>query len=70
MSEFEDHEGNGTVADAIYDEENGGRDGEIEDQLDSKPKVISPLIIFNLLAYSWSFESIFPSNWIELRIEL
>ncbi|KAG7623135.1 RNA-binding domain superfamily [Arabidopsis suecica] len=38
MSEFEDHEGNGTVADAIYDEENGGRDGEIEDQLDSKPK--------------------------------
>ncbi|KAG7544818.1 RNA-binding domain superfamily [Arabidopsis suecica] len=38
MTEFEDHEGNGTVADALYAEENGGRGGETEDQLDSKPK--------------------------------
>ncbi|XP_010432147.1 PREDICTED: splicing factor U2af large subunit A isoform X1 [Camelina sativa] len=38
MTDFEDHEGNGTVADALYAEDNGARGGEIEDQLDSKPK--------------------------------
>ncbi|CAH2076387.1 unnamed protein product, partial [Thlaspi arvense] len=38
MSDFEDHEGNGTAVDGFYAGDNGGRGGEIEDHTDSKPK--------------------------------
>ncbi|CDY24773.1 splicing factor U2af large subunit A isoform X1 [Brassica rapa] len=36
MSDFEDHEGNGTAVDVFEANDNGGRGGEIEDQTDSK----------------------------------
>ncbi|KAG5390158.1 hypothetical protein IGI04_031699 [Brassica rapa subsp. trilocularis] len=36
MSDFEDHEGNGTAVDGFEADDNGGRGGEIEDQTDSK----------------------------------
>ncbi|ESQ53425.1 hypothetical protein EUTSA_v10024786mg [Eutrema salsugineum] len=38
MSEFEDHEGNGTAVDGFYAEDNGGHGSEIEDHIDSKSK--------------------------------
>lgn len=69
MTEFEDHEGNGTVADALYAEENGGRGGEIEDQLDSKPKVIFSV---NHLQSSdfWMFRLLEIQIYISLGIEM
>lgn len=58
MTDYEDHEGNGMAADALYAEDNGGRGDEIEDQLDSKFKVLIFLFIFSLPASDfWMFVS-------------
>ena len=43
MSDFEDHEGNGTAVDGFEADDNGGRGGEIEDQTDSKSQVLYAL---------------------------